>query len=74
MKNEKLIKIRKLWDLYDQASSKETEYFIKYLEALRQGNKALAEYIDKKILPKLRKKSYQLFLAYEKAFNEYYGK
>jgi hypothetical protein len=71
MKNERVMKIRKIWDLYDQASNEESEYLIKYFEALRQGNKALAEYIDKKILPKLRKKSYQLFLAYEKALNEY---
>jgi hypothetical protein len=74
MKNEELIKIRKLWNLYDQASNKETDYFIKSLEASRQGNKTLAEYIDKKILPRLKNKAYKFFLAYEKAFNKYYGK
>ena len=74
MKNEDLIKIRKLWELYDEASNKETDFFIKYLDALNKGNKPLAEYIDKKILPKLRKKAYQLFLACEREFNKYYGK
>jgi sensor domain CHASE-containing protein len=47
---------------YDSASNKATDYFIRYLEARRVGNKRLAIYIDSKILPILRKKSYQLAL------------
>lgn len=64
-------KIKQLWNKYDEISNKETDYYIRYLEALRNGNKGLAEYIDKKILPKLRKKSYQLFLAYKNEFDKY---
>lgn len=47
---------------YDIASNKATDYFIRYLEARKAGNKRLAIYIEGKILPILRKKSYQLAL------------
>lgn len=67
-------KILKTWREYDEISNKETDYFIQYLEALRQGNKGLANYVKNKILPKLSKKSYLAFINYYRAFNDFYGK
>ena len=74
MKNTDIDKIKDLWQLYDKASSKETDYYLKYLYALNQGSKALAKYIDQQILPKLQKKAYRLILTYKQKFETIYEK
>jgi len=57
-------KIRQLWKQYDEASNKASDWFVKSLEARRQENKGLANYIETKILPKVQKESYKSFLLY----------
>lgn len=57
-------KIRQLWQQYDEASNKVTDWVFKSLEARRQGNKGLANYIEAKVLPKVQKESYKSFLLY----------
>lgn len=57
--------IKWIWNKYDEASNKVSDYVIKSIEAKNSGNIHLATYIDSKVLPTLRKRSYELFCAYE---------
>lgn len=54
---------KELFYEYDQVSNRETDYFLRYLEARRTGKKRLANYIELKILPTLRKKCYHLAIS-----------
>ncbi len=74
MESPNLGKIKQLWQKYDEMSDKEADYFLKHLNALKEGNIGLAEYINNNILPKLKKKSYQLFLAYSREIEKLNGK
>lgn len=53
---------KQIFQEYDKTSNKETDYFVRSLDARRFGNRRLALYIENKIIPSLRKKSYQLAL------------
>lgn len=54
---------KELFNEYDKVSNRETDFYLRYLEACRAGNKRLANYIEIKILPTLRKKCYHLAMC-----------
>ncbi|OGK11320.1 hypothetical protein A2768_01520 [Candidatus Roizmanbacteria bacterium RIFCSPHIGHO2_01_FULL_37_16] len=63
-------KIKLFWQQYDELSNKELDWFIHFLEAIRQGNVSLANYIEKNVLTKLVKESYKAFLLYMQEFEK----
>lgn len=57
-------KIQQTFEAYDEASNRVTEYIARSLNAKREGNNRLSNYIEKRILPYLTKKSYKLFCLF----------
>lgn len=51
---------------YDKLVDEHTDYQVQRIEALQQGDKHLATYIHKNILPALNKKLYQLWFTRQK--------
>ena len=67
-------KIKLAFEEYDRMSNKVLDYVVMSIEAEINGNAGLITYIEEEILPKLRRKSYQLFRHFQEETEKFYGK
>jgi len=68
--NNKYQSTKPLFDAYDQASNEATDCLIESIEARRKGKTAVADYLEKKLYPKLMKRSYELLIRFSDAVDK----
>jgi len=68
--NNKYQTIKPLFDEYDIASNEASECLANAIVARNSGKKAIANYLEKTMYPKLAKKSYELFCEFSKAVDK----
>jgi hypothetical protein len=67
--NKKYQSIQPLFETYEKASNEATDCLIESVEARKIGKTAIADYLENKMYPKLRKRSCDLYIKFSDALD-----